>query len=310
MLSNEYDDYYKNYLLAKVAWFYYVDNLTQKEIASIMNTSRLTINKMLEEARQNDVIQFYIPLHHYQKLGIERQISDKYGLADTFIIPSIETEIINSALGKAAAYYVKDLLGTNSYVNLGYGDTINHFITHLSNISSTKISMVSLTGGVSQYLPNDRLGRFNVGLNLIPAPIILENESLVENLVKEPSLMDIYSLSELASITVIGIGEVTDTSTIIKQNLITINEMKKLHMRGAVADILMHFIDADGHLIQSDIERKLISTSLARLQKMENVIAVAGGEQKVVSIDAALKTKTIDRLVTTEETALKLLERS
>ena len=45
---SEKDKRYKDSLLYKVAWLYYIDGLTQKEIADRLSVSRIKIIKMLE----------------------------------------------------------------------------------------------------------------------------------------------------------------------------------------------------------------------------------------------------------------------
>lgn len=49
---SEKDKRYKDSLLYKVAWLYYIDGLTQKEIADRLSVSRIKIIKMLEESRK------------------------------------------------------------------------------------------------------------------------------------------------------------------------------------------------------------------------------------------------------------------
>ena len=44
-------------------------------------------------------------------------------------------------------------------------------------------------------------------------------------------------------------------------------------MQGAVGDVLSHFLDKDGNPVETDIEDRLISTPLATLKELENVIA-------------------------------------
>ena len=78
-------------------------------------------------------------------------------------------------------------------------------------------------------------------------------------------------------------------------------------MKGAVGDVLTHFIDKDGAPVVTNIEDRLISTPLSTLKELNNVIGIAGGEQKVTVIKAALKSGYIDSLITDEETARKLI---
>ncbi len=77
-----------------------------------------------------------------------------------------------------------------------------------------------------------------------------------------------------------------------------------------MGDVLSHILDKDGNLISVSQEQRLMSTPLKELQKLENVIGVAGGPMKVDAILAALRGKYLDVLITDEDTAQALLERS
>lgn len=298
----------KDYILTKIGWYYYIEGLTQQKIAELMGLSRITVNKMLEEARAKQLIQFNIPLFYYRKLQLANQLKEKYDLEDVIVIPASENDDINKSLGKAAAFYVKEFLSTNSYINVGYGDTLHHFITTLAAISNSPTQIISLTGGVNNYLPLLSNSSFNISLNLIPAPLFMNNEKTAEQILSERSIQEVLDLSNLATFTITGIGELSDNSTLVRTGMLSPFEVKKIKMQGAVGDILMHFIDKNGQLIESDFEKRLISTSFERLKSFNNNIAVAGGEHKVIAIDAAMKTKLFNRLITDESTAEELLK--
>jgi DNA-binding transcriptional regulator LsrR (DeoR family) len=79
-------------------------------------------------------------------------------------------------------------------------------------------------------------------------------------------------------------------------------------MRGAVGDVLSHFIDKDGNPVHTGIEDRLISTPLETLRQLDNVVGVAAGKNKVEGIRAALRGRYLDILVTDEETAQALID--
>lgn len=297
----------KEYEVTKVAWYYYVENLTQQKIADIMGVSRITVNKMLDEARNKGIIQFNIPLQYLKKIELENELKEKYNLEDVLIIPTGEEENLKSILGKAAAIYIENLLENNSYINIGYGETLNSLIDHLTKTSEKSFSIISLTGGVMPYLPYYSNSNNKLSLNLIPAPLFMDNIEAAEKIQQEKSVQDIFDLSSLASLSVTGIGELSEEATIQKTGIVSSMDLKKMKMKGAVADILMHFIDKDGNLIQSEYENKLVSTSLEKLRGMKNIIAVAAGDKKVNAIDASMKTRIFNRLITDENTARQLI---
>jgi DNA-binding transcriptional regulator LsrR (DeoR family) len=112
---------------------------------------------------------------------------------------------------------------------------------------------------------------------------------------------------KLSSMTVVGIGGMQDDATILRSNILTKNDFLYLEMQGAVGDVLSHFLDKDGNPVETDIEDRLISTPLATLKELENVIGVAAGSHKVDAIRAVLRGKYLDVLITDEATALQLL---
>ena len=59
--------------------------------------------------------------------------------------------------------------------------------------------------------------------------------------------------------------------------------------------------------METDIEDRLISTPLATLKELENVIGVAAGSHKVDAIRAVLRGKYLDVLTADAATALQLL---
>ena len=58
MNFSEKEKQYRDSLLYKIAWLYYIDGLTQKEIATRLSVSSIKVIKMLEESRQKKIVRF------------------------------------------------------------------------------------------------------------------------------------------------------------------------------------------------------------------------------------------------------------
>jgi DNA-binding transcriptional regulator LsrR (DeoR family) len=68
-------------------------------------------------------------------------------------------------------------------------------------------------------------------------------------------------------------------------------------------------LDKTGNLIsQSIVEKRMIGLHAQELRSIPNVIAVAGGNQKINAIKAALQGKWIDVLIIDSQTAKAVLE--
>ena len=299
---------YEESLMVKAAWYYYFENMTQQAIADRLSISRMRVIKLLEAARQNGIIQFRLRSDGVGMAEQSRALMEKYHLKDVFLIPSAEEEATtNESIARAGAMYIADRLGDNACINVGYGDTLSRTLNHLATMVETPVTCISLTGGVSPYLPNTRSNVFNARLYLMPAPLLASSPEMASAMRGESSVSEIFDMAELSSFTLVGIGSIHDSATVVKSGVLSRNDLFYLRMHNAVGDILCHFFDRDGQLLQTPIEDKLISTPLSRLKALRNVVGLAAGAQKADAIHAALRGGYLDVLVTDEATASLLL---
>lgn len=204
--------------------------------------------------------------------------------------------------------YIADRLGSNACINVGYGDTLSKTLNHLATLVETPVTCISMTGGVSYYLPNGRSNIFNAKLCLIPAPLLVSSPEIAVAMMNEASVSDLMRMTDLASFTLVGIGSMNEDATVIKSGVLSHNDFLYLKMKNAVGDVLCHFFDKDGQLINSPIEERLIASSLEHLKAMPNVVGLAAGSEKVQAIHSALTGGYLDVLITDESTASALLE--
>lgn len=295
--------------MVKVSWFYYFENMTQQAIADMLNISRMRVIKLLETARQTGIIQFRLRSDGVATLSQGRALMDKYGLKDAFIIPDAGDEAhLNEAIARAGAMYVADRLGANACINVGYGDTLSRTLNYLATMVETPVTCISLTGGVSPYLPNVRSNIFNAHLCLMPAPLLASSPEMAAAMREEKSVSELLNMTQLAAFTLVGIGAIDENATVVKSGVLSHNDYFYLRMKNATGDLLCHFLDSEGRLIESPIEEKLIATPLSQLRSMRNVIGLAAGERKVEAIRSVLRGSYLDVLITNETTADLLLK--
>ena len=299
---------YEESLMLKAAWYYYFENLTQQAIADRLCISRMRVIKLLEAARQTGVIQFRLRSDGVGMMEVSRRLMEKYHLKDVFIIPTPDAGAQpNEAVARAGAMYVADRLGDNACINVGYGDTLSRTLNHLATMVQSPVTCISLTGGVSYYLPNARSNIFNARLVLMPAPLLASTPEMAAAMLAESSVSEIIRMASLSSFTLVGIGAMDDSATIIKSGMLSQADLLRLRTSRAVGDVLCHFLGADGQLIPTPIEDRLIATPLSGLKAMPNAVGLAAGAQKVEAIRAVLRGGYLDVLITDEATADLLL---
>lgn len=296
-------------LMVKISWYYYMEEMTQQAIADRLGISRMRVIKLLEKARQTGVIQFHISSSFDKRHSLEAALMEKYHLKDCYAVPTNpDSSGVNDTIAKAASIYIGNHITDNCYINFGYGDTSSRTIAYLARNLETSASFVSLTGGVSYYLPSSGSNIFNAKLYLIPSPLIMSSTEMAAAIRQESSIKEVSDMIRLASMTIVGIGAMDDDATIVKSSILSHNDFLLLNMKGAVGDIICHFIDKDGNLVDTEIDSRLVSVPLSTLNQLENVIGVAAGTHKVSAIAAALKGGYLDILITDERTAEMLCQ--
>ncbi|MEH6943326.1 sugar-binding transcriptional regulator [Bacillus sp. JJ722] len=307
------NDIYTENILVKVAWYYYKENLTQHEIAVMLGVSRNKVVRLLDKARADGIVQFQIKGKSSNCLEIEQDLKKKYNLPNAFVIPTpVNPSDLSHSLAKATAQYIQSKIEKHDLLGFGWGKAVSDTIDCLSIDSDYDLSMVTLTGGVNYYLPNSNVGSSGIGkfqkMHIIPTPFLASTEEMASKFLNEPSVKEILDLSKLTRYMVVGIGGISTEATIIVEEKLTIHELTHIKQQNAVGDILGQFFNKDGEVLNLPHHYRLIGTRLSLLKELNNVIAVAGGANKVIAIFGALKGKYVQTLVTDETTAQSLLE--
>lgn len=295
-------------LATKAAWYYYMEDNTQAQIAEVMGISRAKVIRLLEEARAQGIVQFSFRKNDSQRVSAEQLLIDRFGLKDAFVVPTpLDSSAINQSIAQSAAHYVSDHLREDGYLNIGYGDTVSRMLGFLAKNREESLNVVSLTGGVSYYLPTVGTTAYSMRLFLTPSPLVVSSRQVRDALLDEKSLQDVSTMTEYADMSVVGIGAAVEGATVLRNGILNEGELAVLKMQGSVGDILNHFVDKDGNLIQTEIEDRVISTDLDKLRQLKNVVGVAGGKDKVTAIKAVLNGGYLNVLITDSDTAAELL---
>lgn len=295
-------------LATKAAWYYYMEDNTQAQIAEVMGVSRAKVIRLLEEARAQGIVQFSFRKNDSQRVSAEQLLIDRFGLKDAFVVPTpLDSSAINQSIAQGAAHYVSDHLREDGYLNIGYGDTVSRMLGFLAKNREESLNVVSLTGGVSYYLPSVGTTAYSMHLFLTPSPLVVSSRQVRDALLDEKSLQDVSTMTEYADMSVVGIGAAVEGATVLRNGILNEGELTVLKMQGAVGDVLNHFMDKDGNLIQTEIEDRVISTDLDKLRQLKNVVGIAGGKDKVTAIKAVLNGGYLNVLITDSDTAAELL---
>ena len=269
-------------LVARVAWCYYHDGLTQNDIGERLGLPRLKISRLLEKGRQSGVIRVQINSRYEGCLALETELQQRFGLKIARVLPALNTPPMNTRLGIGAAQSLMGVLEPGQLLAVGFGEATMSCLQHLSGfIGSQQVRLVTLSGGVGPYMTG--IGQLDAAcsVSMIPAPL-----------------------------RVVGIGAIDQRrdATILRSGYISEGEQLMYARKGAVGDILGYFLQADGKPVEGlEIHRELLGVTLDELAQLPTIVGVAGGTEKAQAIYAALIGKRINGLVTEETTARAVL---
>ena len=305
-------------LLIKIAELYYERNCTQQQIAHELRMSRSNVQRLLQIARDEGIVQIRIIRSSRPRRDLEAALVERLGLVRAIVIPEpVNTQnMINRNLVSYSAKYISDMIQTGDIVGIGWGTTIHGVVANLGQ-TSRQITCVPLSGGLGQlkqeYQINEmsRLFAEAFGCIWVPlhAPSLIMDEKLKKSILSEPSIDKAVSLWGQLDVLIAGIGTMENFinrspifSVLTNGNLAqSINE----HLRdlGAVGNVCDRYFDINGKICPTELDKMMLAITPEQLRMVNKSIGVAGGANKVKPIIAAARSRCINILITDEATA-------
>ncbi len=304
-------------LLFKIAKAYYEDDLTQGQIGKRFGLSRIKVSRLLQQARDEQIVQISIIPPEQSNAELERELEAAYGLDEAVIVtPSAYSHpTLTQEIGLAAAECLVRRLHGNEVLALSWGTTLLAVVDHLTPQNWPNLKVVQILGGLGRPEADvhgtDLTRRLAQALNARPrilaAPGIVSSPAVRDALLTDPQIADTLTLAANADVLLVGIGRPTETSVVQQSGILTAEEFHQLETAGAVGDIALRFFQADGRPIDHEINQRIIGLSLDQIAAAPCIIGVAGGARKFEVIRAALLGKFVNILVTDDQTASRLL---
>lgn len=139
-------------LLCKIAWLYYHEELTQAEIGDKLGISRVTINRLIREARETGVVEIKIRTNLSTFFALAQDVSQKFELRDAITIPPPEEgEDLQVLLAQAAAGVMEQRLQEGMTVGVGIGRTISYIPDFFRPAAPVPCRFIGLTGGLDMH---------------------------------------------------------------------------------------------------------------------------------------------------------------
>lgn len=297
-------------MLARAAWLYYEDGLTQAQVARHLFVSRQTVGRLLTAARDQGIVRIEFDTRYLSDLRTTTRLAAKLGLDDVIVVPEDgDTERLSDRLATAAAFYVRRFLHPGVIVGVGWGDTIARTLSLIPNDSLAGVTFASAAGGISSITEALKQNtRIVSSMKFLPAPVLVSTPELADQLNAEKSVREVLDMALRASITLTSVGGADPTTaSSVRNELVTSEEVQAFTRMGGVGDMIGEWFDASGRTLSEATSERRVGLKLAQLRELPRVVCVAGGPEKTAAISGAIAGGLIKVLITDERTAATLL---
>ncbi len=298
-------------LRQRVAWMYYVEEMTQSMIATALGIGRITVVRLLAEARSMHDVRISLSREISELAGLEIETQKRLGVDEVIVAPLSGADgDARAVIAAAAGEFLSRLLRPDMKIGLGWGETLSRMLGFLEEKAVPRLSVVSLLGGVMRARaanPAECAWQFSraymADCFMLAAPAIVDSRETKRALIERCGLGEVYDLARALDAVVVGVGGGNSFAFARSYGLVSEEEVAELKARGAIGNLLYNFFDADGCLVDHSINARVMSIPIDSLRKAPARVVVAGGADKVEAIVAACRLLKPTTLVTDEATA-------
>ena len=298
--------------IVEVVKLYYLENLTQNEIAKELNMSRPSISKMLNEAKESGIVTISINSPFSEGEVLLERIIEKYNLKSGEIISDKGENIPNdeSLYRVGIEFLCKNLNGVKNF-GLGWGNLIEELLVHLDEgkISNLKGKIVPLIGNINLpfrgYHANELVRIFSEKTKITPLYLFspacltsLQEQEVIKNLENYQDIEKHWENLECALIEICSHPTVPDMATAVRFG-------KKLNEEKAVGNILAYYYDKNGKIIEGENDFT-IQVPLEKLKKVKKVIGIVSSKTNKNAVIGALNLGIFTHIVISERIAREL----
>jgi DNA-binding transcriptional regulator LsrR (DeoR family) len=306
-------------LINTVLTLYYVDGLTQSDIAQRLGLSTAKVNRLLFQARQLGYVNITIRTPFQHLFDLESRLKAVFGLQEAVVIPAVSesSSSMLNALGAAAAEFLLGHLRDGDILGIGGGTAIKAIAEAIEPVRPYNVEVVPILGAVQgqlttdiNYLATQLADRLCGKAYQLHAPAFVESREHRDALREMGPVKGILDIARRANIAIFGVGTVdADTSRFVQFTALSHEDMTDIaESCGGVGEIVAYVYDTEGRPCAHEYADRVIGLTIPEINAVPFRIGVAATSAKAIPIYGALRGGYLHALVTDEAAATSVLE--
>jgi DNA-binding transcriptional regulator LsrR (DeoR family) len=305
-------------LINTVLTLYYVEELTQADIAHRLSLSTAKVNRLLQQARELGYVNISIRTPFQQLFDLEARLEAVFGLQEAIVIPAVgdTSRSLLNALGTVAANFLLERLRDGDVLAITPGTTVQAVVQSIETTRPYQVEVVPILGAIQgqiesdmNYLATNLAERLSGKSYQLHAPAFVETREHGEVLRSMAPVKEILEIARQANIALLGIGTVdAEVSRFVQFTALSAEDLKHIaNDCGGVGEISAHVYDIEGRSCDAEYADRVIGLTLAEIQKIPFRIGVAASAAKALPIYGALRGGFLHALITDEAAACGVL---
>lgn len=310
---------YDMQMMVHVSRMYYMEGLTQQAIAKELGISRSYISMILSEARELGIVEINIKNPLASNDALAKELSQAFGISNCYVTPTVVTALtpLTKILAAQGAIVAEKLIESHSTVGVAWGMTCYEFMKAFSENSGLfDVNVVPLIGGShhlsSEYQLNEMVRLFAEKLKGTPsfiyAPALAESIEDKALHMKSQYMQSIAEKWRKIDVAIVGVGSPPEYYSDKSQfDPVALRMSYEDNPDKTVGDIGARRFNIQGQFLKNDYNERIMGIDEEGLKSAKNVLSIAAGRHKVLSIIGALRLNIITHFVTDETTAKTIL---
>ncbi len=306
-------------LMVKVARLYHTHGMRQTDIAKRLQISQSRVSRLLTQAEEAAIVRTVVAIPPHIHAALEEEVEERYGVGEVHVVETVSTDSaeLNRDLAHAMAFLLQEISFEAPTVALtSWSQTLRLMVDQLQPLRTKTERVVETLGDLGPPDLQHAAARTTQRLAALTGaqPVFLRTPGVVPSadlrdllLSRDPYARQALELLDSVDLALVGIGACeVDPALRSGDNFFTDDQFAQMRERGAVGEVCLHFLDAEGQLV-GGLDDLVVGITAAQLKATRRRWAVAGGPRKHAAVRAALAGGWVDTLVTDVGTAEYLL---
>jgi deoxyribonucleoside regulator len=301
-------------LALRAATMYYLDGLTQAEIASRLGVSRPTAGRLVARAKAKGLVRIEVAVPADMRDDLhaeeERELERRFGLTEAVVaghgvdIGAPGRPASFASVGRAAAALLMRRLAPDDVLGFTWGpEQVAVANALVPGVASCR-AVVQLDGAMStaayqtgtEFILSRCADTLRAGTLRLPAPLYAD-PSTVLSMRSDSVISRTLEAGRRADLMLFGVGAVSTSTTLFEGSFLDTRMLDELMSLGAVGEIGGRFFDAQGAPVDTELQQRAVSVPLEDIRNCTKTLLISSGATKHHATLGALRGKLARLLV-------------